>query len=123
MGEKLYNPNDGVQGRQGGPYLDQVHIREAEEQAALREGREPNFKSPSTFGTVPLVTEDQLLRDGVMRGEITAQELRDFNGVKAAALVERPDAVEEEEVERPDAVEEEEEEDESEKDKKDALEF
>lgn len=91
MGEKLYNPNDGVQGRQGGPFLDQVHIREAEEAAALREGREPNFENPSTFGTVPLVTEDQLLRDGVMRGEITAQELREFNGVKAKPLVERED--------------------------------
>lgn len=91
MGENLYNPNEGLLGRKGGPFLDQIHIREAEEAAALREGREPNFANPSTFGTVPLVTEDQLLRDGVMNGTVTAEDLRNFNGVKAKPLIVRED--------------------------------
>lgn len=57
----LYNANDGLSGRDGGPYLDQEEQRLAEIRRAKIEGREPDFENPgATSGTV-LVTADQLL--------------------------------------------------------------
>lgn len=83
MTEKnLYNIHDGVAGRDGGPYLDQVEAREAERRRAAVEGREPDYDHlPATAGQ-PLVTADQLLR---LQGtsNIPSQEL---NRVQAAAL-------------------------------------
>lgn len=53
---KLYNPHDGLTGRDGGPYLDEVERRNAEVIRAAKEGREPDFENaPATAGT-PLVT-------------------------------------------------------------------
>lgn len=61
MTTELYNPNDGLHGRDGGPYLDQVQREQAEVVIARREGREPDFENlPLTPGT-PLVTADYLL--------------------------------------------------------------
>lgn len=40
--QKLYNINDGVTGREGGPYLDEIQAREAEVRRAQVEGREPS---------------------------------------------------------------------------------
>jgi hypothetical protein len=52
----LYNPHDGLTGRDGGPYLDQEERRLAEIVRAKVEGREPDFdNAPATAGT-PLVT-------------------------------------------------------------------
>lgn len=52
----LYNPHDGLTGRDGGPYLDQEERRLAEIVRAAKEDREPDFKhAPATAGT-PLVT-------------------------------------------------------------------
>jgi hypothetical protein len=57
----LYNPHDGLTGRDGGPYLDQVERKYAEERRAQVEGREPDFENaPATAGT-PLVTSGQLV--------------------------------------------------------------
>ena len=57
----LYNPNDGLHGRDGGPYLDQVQREAAEKQIAFREGREPDYDNlPLTAGT-PLVSGEVLL--------------------------------------------------------------
>lgn len=63
MGEKhLFNPHDGLTGRDGGPYLDQEERRLAEVVRAAKEGREPDFENaPATAGT-PLVTADTLVR-------------------------------------------------------------
>jgi hypothetical protein len=53
---KLYNPHDGITGRDGGPYLDQEERRLAEIVRAAKEDREPDFENaPATAGT-PLVT-------------------------------------------------------------------
>jgi hypothetical protein len=49
----LFNVNDGLTGRDGGPYLDQVERRHAEDQRAIMEGREPNYETMGgTVGTV-----------------------------------------------------------------------
>lgn len=52
----LYNPHDGLTGRDGGPYLDEVERRNAEIVRAAKEKRDPDFdNAPATAGT-PLVT-------------------------------------------------------------------
>lgn len=43
VGPKLYNANDGLFGRNGGPYGDEVDVRTAEFQAAAREGRAVDY--------------------------------------------------------------------------------
>lgn len=57
----LFNPNKGVTGRDGGPYLDEVEAREAEKRRAYVEGREPDLKNPPATAGIPLVTGPQLL--------------------------------------------------------------
>ena len=59
--QPLYNPNDRLTGRDGGPYLDLEEARVAEERRARVENREPDFENlPATAG-IPLVTAGQLL--------------------------------------------------------------
>lgn len=80
--KNLYNALDGVAGRDGGPYLDQVEARKAETERARIEGREPDYDNmPATAGQ-PLVTAEQLLR---LQGtsNIPSQE---NNNVQAEAL-------------------------------------
>lgn len=58
----LYNPHDGLTGRDGGPYLDQEERNLAEIIRAAKEGREPDFENaPATAGT-PLVTAATLVQ-------------------------------------------------------------
>lgn len=58
----LYNPHDGLTGRDGGPYLDQEERRLAEIVRAAKEDRKPDFENaPVTAGT-PLVTASELVR-------------------------------------------------------------
>lgn len=59
----LYNPNDGLTGRDGGPYLDLEEARLAEERRARAEGRKPDFDSVHGYAGLPLVTAGQLVRD------------------------------------------------------------
>lgn len=59
---KLYNPHDGLTGRDGGPYLDQVEREQAEIRRAKAEGRKPNLDKPaSPSAGTPLVTGAQLV--------------------------------------------------------------
>lgn len=56
MAVDLFNPHDGLTGRDGGPYLDEVERRNAETIRAAKEDRKPDYdKAPATAGT-PLVT-------------------------------------------------------------------
>ena len=55
-GTPLYNPNDNVTGRDGGPYLDEVEARDAEARRAVVEDREPDFDNPPATAGIPLVT-------------------------------------------------------------------
>lgn len=57
----LFNPHDGLTGRDGGPYLDQEELRLAEIVRAAKEDRKPDFENaPATAGT-PLVTAAELV--------------------------------------------------------------
>lgn len=58
--QKLYNPNDNITGRDGGPYLDLEEARLAEERRAVVEGRKPGKDLVAPAG-IPLVTGAQLL--------------------------------------------------------------
>lgn len=57
---KLYNTNDGVRGRDGGPYLDEVQARIAEDNRAYIEGRDPDYSALQPFVGVQLVTAARL---------------------------------------------------------------
>lgn len=58
----LFNPHDGLTGRDGGPYLDQVERNNAEIVRAAKEGRKPDLENaPATAGT-PLVTASELVK-------------------------------------------------------------
>ena len=52
----LFNPNDNVTGRDGGPYLDEVEARNAEARRAVVEKREPDFDNPPATAGIPLLT-------------------------------------------------------------------
>lgn len=58
----LYNPHEGLTGRDGGPYLDREEARLAEIRRAEIEGREPNLDNPPATGGIPLVTARQLVQ-------------------------------------------------------------
>jgi hypothetical protein len=58
--QPLYNPNDGLHGRTGGPYLDQLELIEAEKKRAFVEGREPDFNNLQGSAGVRLVTAQEL---------------------------------------------------------------
>lgn len=60
MTEPLFNVNDGPNGRTGGPYLDQIELRDAEIRRAAAEGREPDFTNMIGTPGVPLVTAAEL---------------------------------------------------------------
>lgn len=68
----LYNAAHGKTGRSGGPYLDDVERRQAEEWRAIKEDREPDYKNPpATAGTV-LVTKSQLVERGTDMNHVAA---------------------------------------------------
>lgn len=61
MGKPLFNPNDGVTGRDGGPYLDEVEAVEAEKRRAEKEGRKPDLVNPPASAGIQLSTAAQML--------------------------------------------------------------
>lgn len=76
---ELYNVNDGPFGRDGGPYLDQVQERIAEQNRAFVEKREPDYENvPPSVGT-QLVTPHQLIQ-GFNNNALAGQEKLNFTG-------------------------------------------
>lgn len=59
--KNLYNPHEGLTGRDGGPYLDQEERRLAEIRRAAVEDREPDFEKAAAGAGTPLVTAGQLV--------------------------------------------------------------
>lgn len=57
----LYNPNDGLTGRNGGPYLDEEQARTDEVRRARIEGREPDLDNPAANAGIQLSTAAQML--------------------------------------------------------------
>ena len=64
----LYNPNDRLTGRDGGPYLDEVEMHLAETRRAAIENREPDYDNLQPTAGVPLVTAAQLVAAGQSAG-------------------------------------------------------
>lgn len=64
----LFNPNDGLVGRDGGPYLDVEEAKTAERRRAELEGRKPDLENPGASAGIQLVTAAQLIHQasGVM---------------------------------------------------------
>lgn len=60
-GTPLFNPNDNVTGRDGGPYLDEVEARTAEARRAVVEDREPDYDNPPATAGLPLLPAGQML--------------------------------------------------------------
>lgn len=83
---KLFNPNQGLFGRQGGPFLDDVQRKQQEETRAYREGREPDFDNMQPYVGDSLRTEEQLLQENIQ--SVTPPELVNFEGIKAEPLLE-----------------------------------
>lgn len=94
----LFNPNDGLVGRDGGPYLDLEEARNAEKRRAEVEGRKPNLDEPSATAGLPLVTAGQILhtattlnipsRDGTAVLDDAAQEFAKSEKVEARVMSE-----------------------------------
>lgn len=91
MSVDLFNPHDGLTGRDGGPYLDEVERRNAETIRAAKENRKPDYdNAPATAGT-PLVTAAQLAaKDGVNSNP--SQQNVDRNKLVTEALVKDKDS-------------------------------
>lgn len=51
----LYNANDGILKRTGGPYLDQLEAEAAEVTRARKEDRDPDLDNPPAYSGTPLV--------------------------------------------------------------------
>lgn len=66
----LYNANDGIHGRDGGPYLDQVEAINHERLSAAREGSKPDLDNPRPYPGILLRT--------------TAQQVTNFNPMLTA---------------------------------------
>ena len=76
MGTPLYDVNKGVNGRDGGPYLDEIEAQEAERRRAFIENREPDLDNPGPYQGSVLVDAETLIqnhnstRHGKFEGEI-----------------------------------------------------
>ena len=89
MAQPLFNVNDGPNGRDGGPYLDQVQQRDAEIARAAAEGREPDFENMVSSPGVQLVTAEQLVKMHHMQPSEQDKPLLDATAV--LANVDNPD--------------------------------
>lgn len=83
----LYNTNDGLTGRDGGPYLDQEEMRIAEERRAKVEGRKPDYDNPGPTAGIQLRTAAEIIHHGVHNVIIPSQtnNQRTFDVVVDAA--------------------------------------
>jgi hypothetical protein len=89
-GTPLFNPNDGLTGRDGGPYLDQVEMQQAEERRAKVEEREPDYDNLQPTAGVPLVTA-ATLASTYNSTAIPSQSGRDPMAEVVNAVADNPD--------------------------------
>ena len=74
---KVYNPNDGITGRDGGPYLDIEEAKAREARSAQREGRTVNKnETPRGIG-IPEKTERDILDRRYIPGSLGGDVLQD----------------------------------------------
>jgi hypothetical protein len=72
----VYNPNDGLVGRDGGPYLDEEQARNDEIRRAKIEGREPDFDKPGANAGIQLSTAGQMLATITTQGPVSRERAR-----------------------------------------------
>jgi len=102
----LFNPNDGLTGRNGGPYLDEVQAQQDEVRRAKVEGREPNLDNPGANAGIQLSTAAQMLHtlnvnnnpsmgiatsDALAKAYFDSSESQDDNALTARVFDEIPD--------------------------------
>lgn len=89
----LYNLNDGVHGRDGGPYLDQEQARTAEKIRARLEDREPDLDNPPPHQGSVLVTADALIAN-FNNTSLAGDDKKKFTGeITAPVIASVPDEV------------------------------
>lgn len=88
----LFNVNDGLTGRDGGPYLDEVEQREGEKKRAAVEKRQPDLENPGPVAGTVLVTGQRLLQQDVV-ANIPSQDDKDVLGVMISKHVSGEDFV------------------------------
>ena len=81
----LYNVNDGLTGRDGCPYLDQIEQERAEIARAKVEGREPNLEAPGGCAGTVYVTGEQLLHTESLNN-VPSQNLKAKAALELAVL-------------------------------------
>lgn len=72
----VYNPNDGLVGRDGGPYLDEVQAEQDEIRRAKAEGRKPDLKNPGANAGIQLSTAGQMLATLTTQGAPSRENAR-----------------------------------------------
>ena len=88
---KLYNANDGITGRDGGPYLDQVEAKHAEDHRAAVEGREPDYDTMGGYAGTVYLTAAQLLANESVNSLPSKFTNNDTKDEALAALAEDPE--------------------------------
>ena len=72
----VYNPNDGLVGRDGGPYLDEVQAEQDEIRRAKAEGRKPDLEHPGANAGIQLSTAGQMLATLTVQGHPSREKAR-----------------------------------------------
>jgi hypothetical protein len=83
--QPLFNVNEGPNGRTGGPYLDEVELRAAEDKRAAAEGRHPDYNNMTSTAGVPLVTAKELVESHHLQPSEFDKPLLDESAVLANA--------------------------------------
>ena len=79
----LFNANDRLSGRDGGPYMDLEEAKQAEIRRAQVEGREPDLENPPAYAGIQLNTAGQQILTADLGG-IASQESRNTTDADAA---------------------------------------
>lgn len=93
MTQQLFNPNDSITGRDGGPYLDEEEAREAEIRRARVEGREPDLEKPPATAGIPLVTSSELLSTATINNIPSQDGVVGASDLLVKGAVENPDVL------------------------------
>ncbi len=93
MTQQLFNPNDSITGRDGGPYLDEEEAREAEIRRARVEGREPDLEKPPATAGIPLVTSSELLSIATINNIPSQDGVVGASDLLVKGAVENPDVL------------------------------
>lgn len=104
-GVPLYNANDGLTGRGGGPYLDELEAEQAEVRRAKVEGREPDLDNPPATAGIQLNTADRMIHTiGVNNTPSNFHTFRDEAELIFSNAADNPDSLLKQRGEVPESV-------------------